>query len=158
MPLGARCVLEKVSFLLKEKQSLMSEVFLSEHDTWNYSSHFAETWGKFIKDGRMEKQKVPGSLWTQSCCYMNLPCSHPTSELPAIPDRNAFCAQSSLHQWLLTDLQYPVILTKEKTFHFLLLGYHLFYSYSEHDKMPFPSLAGTSSPQGKEHIILFQVS
>lgn len=37
-------VLEKVPFFLKERQSLMSEVFLSERDdAWNYSRHFAET-------------------------------------------------------------------------------------------------------------------
>lgn len=40
---GERGALEKVSFLLRGKQSLMSEAFLSERDTRNYPRHFAET-------------------------------------------------------------------------------------------------------------------
>lgn len=130
----------------------MYQLFLSEHDTWNYSSHFAETWGKTnIEYGRTEKEKVPGSLRTQSSGYMNLPWRHPTSELPAIPDITSVCNPVSVNVSSLT-YRYPVILTKESTFRFLLLWYHLLYSYSEHDKMPFLSLA-VSHPRAR--IILY---
>lgn len=104
-----------------------------------------------IEDGRTEKEKVPGSLRTQSSCYMNLPWRHPTTELPAIPDITSVCNPVSVNVSSLI-YRYPIILTKENTFYFLLLWYHLLYSYSEHDKMPFPSLA-VSHPRAR--IILY---
>lgn len=60
-----RGVLEKVSSLLEERQSLMPEISLSEHDAWNSFSHSAQTWGKTsAQEGGMKRQKVPGP-WQQ---------------------------------------------------------------------------------------------
>lgn len=70
-----------------ERQSLTSKAFLSEHDAWNYSRHFTETWGKInTEDGRRERYKAPGSSIMWSNCWMNPSWSHPTSGPLAIWD------------------------------------------------------------------------
>lgn len=104
--------LEKVPALLKERQSLLPEMFLSEYDAWNSSSHSAETWGKTnTEKDRMKRWKVSESLITPSSVWIHL------GYLNFLPQKKKMSPLLNLVSLTVFSLpsRYPVSRTKGKT-------------------------------------------